>query len=169
MRLRLATPADAQLLRLWDSKPHVAAAGGEPEENHIDWEAELPRCVAWREFLIAEEAGRSIGFLQIIDPREEESHYWGACEPNLRAIDIWIGEEADLGRGYGTAMMQQALARCFASPEVVAVLIDPLADNVRAHRFYARFGFRFQEARRFLDCDDCLVFRLDRADWRKGD
>nr|NIL95851.1 GNAT family N-acetyltransferase [Planctomycetales bacterium]NIN07293.1 GNAT family N-acetyltransferase [Planctomycetales bacterium]NIN76393.1 GNAT family N-acetyltransferase [Planctomycetales bacterium]NIP03471.1 GNAT family N-acetyltransferase [Planctomycetales bacterium]NIP67922.1 GNAT family N-acetyltransferase [Planctomycetales bacterium] len=57
------------------------------------------------------------------------------------------------------------LARCFAAPEVSAVLVDPLASNVRAHRFYQRFGFRLIERRQF-GADDCLVYRLDRADFK---
>jgi aminoglycoside 6'-N-acetyltransferase len=81
----------------------------------------------------------------------------------LRAVDLWIGDEADLGKGYGTRMMELALARCFAGPSVSAVLIDPLASNHRAHRFYERLGFRFVERRRFGK-DDCFVYRLDRAD-----
>ena len=56
--------------------------------------------------------------VEVIDPADEESHYWGEIERNLRAIDIWIGEEADLGRGYGTQMMALALDRCFADPAV---------------------------------------------------
>lgn len=83
---------------------------------------------------------------------------------NLRAIDIWIGEAGNLGKGYGTEMMRLALARCFAVPEVEAVLIDPLASNVRAHRFYERMGFRFVERRRF-GMDDCFVYRLERDLW----
>jgi ribosomal protein S18 acetylase RimI-like enzyme len=66
----------------------------------------------------------------------------------LRAIDIWIGEAADLGRGYGTRMMRHALERCFADPAVKAVLIDPLASNTRARRFYERLGFRCIEPMR---------------------
>jgi len=61
-------------------------------------------------------------------------------------------------------MMQLALARCFADPLVTAVLIDPLANNTRAHRFYERLGFQFVESRRFGD-DECFVYRLNRADW----
>lgn len=93
-------------------------------------------------------------------------HYYGEVPNNLRAIDIWIGEASDLGRGYGTQMMQLALQRCFAPPEVTAVLIDPLASNVRAHRFYERMGFRFVERRLFGE-DDCFVYRLERADWKE--
>lgn len=86
----------------------------------------LGRTPDWREQLIAEVDGRPIGFLQIIDPEGEESHYWGDVPVNLRAIDIWIGSEADLDKGYGTTMMSLALARCFADPLVSAVLMDPL-------------------------------------------
>jgi aminoglycoside 6'-N-acetyltransferase len=163
MRLRAARPSDLDLLRSWDAKPHVIAATG--DDGSFDWEAELPRQPEWRELLIAEAEGRPIGVLQIIDPAEEETHYWGEVAPDLRAIDIWIGEEADLGRGYGTAMMRLALERCFAEASVSAVLIDPLASNERAHRFYERLGFERIERRRFGP-DDCYVYRLDRQAWR---
>ena len=126
------------------------------------WEIELHRAPDWREQLIAEVDGYPIGFVQIIDPAREESHYWGDVPADLRAIDIWIGEEANLGKGYGTKMMQRALARCFADSDVSAVLIDPLASNTRAHRFYERLGFQYVERRRFGK-DECLVYRLDRA------
>lgn len=164
LRLRAATPADAAILRGWDEQPHVVASDPNDEWN---WESELARSPDWREQLIAEVAGRPVGFVQIIDPAREESRYWGDVPANLRAIDIWIGEATDLGRGYGTAMMQLALARCFASPAVSAVLIDPLATNTRAIRFYERLGFRFVE-RRWFGADDCAVHRLERAAWSAG-
>lgn len=161
--LRSATAADLELLQHWDQQPHVIAAAA-PNGNW-NWEVELNYFPEWRELLIAEIEGRAIGFVQIIDPAQEESHYWGEVAANLRAIDIWIGAETDLGQGYGTTMMQLALARCFADPAVTAVLIDPLASNTRAHRFYERLGFKFVEPRRFDD-DDCFVYRLNRLDWQ---
>jgi aminoglycoside 6'-N-acetyltransferase len=164
VHLRRATPADAGLLRRWDREPHVMFATGADAENGDggwDWEREIARQVSWQEILIAEAEGRPVGVLQIIDPATEETHYWGDVEAGLRAIDIWIGEEEDLGRGYGTRMMHLALARCFADPGVRAVLIDPLAINTRAHRFYERLGFRLI-GRRMFGNDDCCVYRLDR-------
>jgi aminoglycoside 6'-N-acetyltransferase len=161
MNLRPVTAADLALLRHWDEQPHVIAAA--PNDDW-GWEVELNRSPDWREQLIAELDGRPIGFVQIIDPAREESHYWGDAPGGLRAIDIWIGEADELGKGYGTKMMKLALARCFSDPSVTAVLIDPLADNLRAHRFYERLGFHFVERRRFGD-DDCLVYRLNRTDW----
>ena len=64
-------------------------------------------------------------------------------------------------------MMQLALARCFSDPLVTAVLIDPLASNTRAHRFYKRLGFQFVE-RRWFDDDECFVFRLNRAEFERN-
>lgn len=161
MRLRPATPDDLDLLRRWDEQPHVIAS--DPDDDW-GWEVELARSPSWREQLIAEEDGRAVGFLQIIDPAREEGRYWGPAVPEgLRAIDLWIGEASDLGRGLGTRMMRLALVRCFADPSVSAVLVDPLASNARAHRFYERLGFRAVEPRRFGD-DDCIVYRLDRVD-----
>jgi aminoglycoside 6'-N-acetyltransferase len=128
---------------------------------------ELDRHPDWREQLIAEIDGRPIGFIQIIDPALEDSHYWGDVPAHLRAIDIWIGAESDLGKGYGTQMMHLAITRCFADPTVTAILVDPLANNTRAHRFYERLGFQQIEHRRFGD-DDCCVYRLNRADWERA-
>ncbi len=161
MRLRPATPQDQALLERWDEQPHVLAADPNDDWN---WAAELGRHPAWREQLIAEVDGRPVGFLQIIDPLLEDSHYWGDVAADQRAIDLWIGEQPDLGKGYGSEMMRLALARCFADARVWSVLIDPLAANTRAQRFYERHGFRFVARRRF-GADECRVYRISRADY----
>ena len=164
LRLRPASLDDLPLLQRWDEAPHVVDS--DPNDDW-GWETELARDPDWREQLVAEAEGRPIGFVQIIDPAREDSHYWGDCGPGLRAIDIWIGEADALGQGFGTRMMDEALRRCFPSPEVTAVLIDPLASNTDAQRFYARLGFRFVETRRF-GLDDCHVMRLERVEWQVG-
>jgi aminoglycoside 6'-N-acetyltransferase len=163
LRLRPATLADVALLRHWDAQAHVIES--DPNDDW-EWEVELGRSPPWREQLIAEVDGRPVGFVQIIDPALEDSHYWGAVAGDLRAVDLWIGEAADLGRGHGTRMMRQALERCFADSRVRAVLIDPLASNVRAHRFYRRQGFVPIGLRRF-GADECLVHRLEREAWAR--
>jgi aminoglycoside 6'-N-acetyltransferase len=164
MRLRPATPADDALLRRWDRQPHVMAASGS-DAGEEDRTEILTQSWPWWEAFIAEADGRPVGFLQIIDPALEPSHYWGDVEPDLRAIDIWIGEAADLGRGHGSAMMRLALAHCFNDPAVKAVLLDPLVANVRVHPFYRRLGFR-EVGRRMFGHDYCIVYRLERADWQ---
>ena len=161
LELRPATSSDVALLRRWDEEPHVQAA--DPNDDW-QWEDELGREVDWREQWIAEIDGRPIGFLQIIDPAREESRYWGEAPEGLRAIDIWIGEADELGKGYGSTMMRQAIDHCFSDTTVQAVLIDPLASNVGAHRFYERLGFGYVERRQF-GADDCFVYRLTRDAW----
>lgn len=157
--LRQATPADLDLLLYWDTKQHVIDADPDDEWN---WVLELQRTPEWREQLIAELDGIPLGMIQIIDPELEGSHYWGAVAPNQRAIDIWIGEEEHLGKGYGTTMMQLAIERCFQDPAVKNILIDPLKSNVRAHKFYEKLGFQFVEER-FFEGTACYVYELRRA------
>lgn len=162
--LRKATAGDAPTLRIWDTAQHVIDATGADGGTDWNWEVELPREVAWREFLVGEVAGRPVGFVQIIDARDEETHYWGDVATGLRAIDIWLGDAADFGKGFGTAMMQLVLLRCFAETGVTAVLIDPLVSNTKSHRFYERLGFR-RVGRQFFGEDDCYVYRLERDEW----
>jgi aminoglycoside 6'-N-acetyltransferase len=165
IRLRHATVVDLPLLREWNDLPHVKTATGNegalPGEH--DWMAEwFPPLKGWLEMLIAELDGRPIGVVQIIDPAADETHYWGEVENGLRALDIWLGSPADMGKGHGSEIMQQVIARCFAESEVDAILLDPLAENTRAHIFYERLGF-LPIGRQMFGEDDCLVYRLDRA------
>jgi aminoglycoside 6'-N-acetyltransferase len=161
---RRATAADAPLFEAWDRLPHVrAAVSADGSEGFgADWPAELEDdCLAY--VVVSDDAG-PIGFLAAVDPAADP--YWGDMPPGLRALDIIIGDPARLGQGHGTAMMRWALDRCFADPSVEAVLVDPLAGNARAIRFYRRLGFADLERRRFDDGSDCLLLRLDRATWQ---
>ena len=169
--LRPARLSDVPLLQLWDRQPHViAATSDDPDQTRafgdLHWPDELALIAPDYQYFIAELDRRPIGAMQIIDPCTEQTHYWGEIEPNLRAIDIWIGAVDDLGKGYGETMMRRALQMCFADAEVRAVVIDPLTSNLRAHRFYQRLGF-VPEARRSFGEDDCLVHRLTRRVWRQ--
>lgn len=169
VRLRPATVDDAGLLAAWDREPHVIACSSddplaEVAFDGMDWPDELTNSAYELTYKIAEANGEPVGVLAICDPHTEPSHYWGEIEPNLRAIDIWIGPAEWLNRGVGTQMMTQAISDCFAQPQVTAIVIDPLNSNVNAIRFYQRLGF-VVEGRRMFDEDDCLVHRLTRADW----
>jgi aminoglycoside 6'-N-acetyltransferase len=170
LRLRAATVSDVAILDRWDRDPDVISAtsdAGDADKafGDLDWAVELCAQSEVSYYLIAELDGRPIGAMQLIDPHLEPTHYWGDIVPNLRAIDIWIGDAADRGHGHGEAMMRLACRRCFADPAVTAIVIDPLASNTRALTFYARLGFA-PEGRRWFGDDDCLVHRLTRDAWR---
>jgi aminoglycoside 6'-N-acetyltransferase len=165
--LRTAVRADIPMLEGWDEEPHVQASDPGSGDGW-EWEDEIEAGLPGFWHFVAQADGVPIGFVQIIDPHIEPTRYWGDMPPGLRAIDIWIGPAQWLGRGAGTRMMALALEWCFASPDVHTILIDPLATNTRAHRFYERCGFRFLERRQF-GADICHVYQLNRADWRPGD
>jgi aminoglycoside 6'-N-acetyltransferase len=163
INLRPATINDLNILKHWNKKPHVAFATGGDSEIEDDWmdrQLQNPSKFVW--IYIAELEERPVGVVQIVDPANEETHYWGDIEQGQRALDIWIGEEDDLGKGYGTEMMKQAIELCFADPSVNSLLIDPLVKNTRAIKFYKKLGFEFVE-NRYFDEDYCSVYRIVRG------
>lgn len=169
--LRPATLSDVPVLEKWDLDADVIAATSDDSdalkafaEDH-DWTEELSNQSPVSFFIIAEWDRKPFGAMQVIDPHLEPTHYWGEIEPNLRAIDIWIGEPDQRGKGLGARMMREVIEGCFADPSVTGIVIDPLASNTRAHQFYRNLRFKPVERRMFGD-DDCLVFKLTRADWR---
>ncbi len=167
--LRPAVRADIPLLKAWDQEPHVQFSDPKGADGSgWEWDEEIE--AGWPGFwhFMAEADSDPFGFVQVIDPHVEPTQYWGATGPGHRAIDIWIGPAEWLGRGYGTTVMQLALGFCFADESVHTVLIDPIKENIRAHRFYQRCGFKPVGLRKFGD-DTCLVHQLTRADWRTGD
>lgn len=161
IRLRKAGIEDLETLKNWDEQEHVIESDPNDDWN---WEHELTKTPEWREQFIAEFEGRAIGFVQIIDPAEEETNYWGDVGANKRTVDIWIGEKQYLGKGYGTEMMSLALDRCFGEAGVEEVLIDPLASNKRAINFYKKLRFVFLENRTFGE-DECEVYSIKRENW----
>lgn len=160
LRLRPATLDDVEVLEGWDEDPAVrdpALVGG-----WWDWSVELAEGAPWVERLIAEDDGRAIGFVQLLDTAGEPSGYWGDdAAPGVWAIDLWIGDVADRGRGYGKRIMHLALDRCVTVHGATAVLVDPLASNIDAHRFYRACGLGLM-GERVLDGDRCLVHRWTR-------
>ena len=153
---------DVVWIEVWDRDRDVVAAIGGGASDWYDWPAELEREVAWRELLIAEEDGRPVGFVQLADAVEEESHYWGDVEPGSWSLDIWIGAPGDRARGLGAQVMRAVIDRCFGRHGAERILIDPLVTNDRAIAFYERLGFEPVEERDF-DGDRCLVMRLVRG------
>lgn len=166
--LRPAAAEDVSWFERWDHDPDVITATSDDPNatkafESTVWADELAAQSELSRYYVAELDGRPIGAMQICDPQLEPTHYWGEIAPNLRAVDIWIGAATDRGRGHGREMMRLAHELCFADPRVTAIVIDPLASNARALRFYQRLGYR-PLGRRFFGDDDCLVHELTRTD-----
>lgn len=159
--LRLAESTDVPTLERWDNANHVRAVSGDDEP--WDWPTEI--AVPWQEVWLCEVDQNPIGVVIVLDAAGEPSHYWDTeterVSPGTYAIDIWIGEPDAIGRGYGTAMMQHAIARAFDVHGAQRIVIDPLITNERAINFYRSLGFVEVGPRRFGN-DDCLVLSLNR-------
>ncbi len=164
----MAKISDVPILEVWDSMPHVIKAttdDPEQDDNVWDWANEIRPRDDGTELFIAEYDENPIGVVQSINPATERTHYWGSIGSGFRALDIWIGDLTNLGKGFGTQMMVAAIKRCFDHHKAEAILIDPLFSNTKAHRFYRRLGFKEIERRQFDAFSDCLVMRLTHATW----
>lgn len=64
---------------------------------------------------------------------------------NCAGLDIFIGDEAYVGKGFGTAILRQFLKE-FVDPKFEACLVDPDKNNIQAIRTYEKVGFRAMKA-----------------------
>lgn len=143
---RPLAPDDFALMHRWRNNP-VVTEWWDPVPVYADIVAKYTPRIAGEEPVhpyIASCDGTPIGYLQWCRLAEVPGH---AAEtiaaPGAAAVDLFIGEDAYRGRGYGAAMLRAFLREViFAAPDVTACYIDPDPDNAIAIRSYARVGFR---------------------------
>jgi len=83
-------------------------------------------------------------------------------EPGTFCMDLFIGEENFLDKGYGTQIVKTFLFHIFEHFNAKTVLIDPAKTNKRAIRCYEKAGFKFvREA--FDGVTTCHVMAIERA------
>lgn len=125
----------------WLRQPHVARWWDDPPEvalrhvaAHID-SAEVAPFLALAD-------GRPIGYLQVYHANPDP--FWSGHDlpRETFGLDLFIGEAAALGHGWGPRFIDLALRRLFAVPEVARVQIDPAPENAAAIRAYEKSGFR---------------------------
>jgi len=142
---RALTPEDLPLVAAWRRKPHVAAWWGGPptdEEVRDDLLPDFGSEVLWR--FIAELDGAPVGLVQAYDVMRCDPAWWrDETDPGARGIDLFLGEEALLGRGLGARMIAAFVRSLFdGDPHVTKVQADPSPSNVRSIRAFERAGFR---------------------------
>lgn len=136
--------ADLAMLQDWLQRPHVAAWWREPKtlvelENDYRSAEAVASCTR---ACIALLGAEPIGFIQSYVARGSGGGWWeDETDPGTRGIDQFIADEARLGRGIGSAMVDAFARRLFADPAVTKIQTDPSPDNERAIRCYRRAGF----------------------------
>ena len=147
LTLRLLTEADLPLLYRWLNRPHVVAWwGGEDERptlaQTIAWY--LPRILAEEQVtpFLALLDDEPIGYAQSYVAMGSGEGWWpDETDPGVRGIDQFLADEARLGQGLGTRMVQALVQHLFRDPAVTRLQTDPAPDNQRAIRCYEKAGF----------------------------
>lgn len=136
---------DLPLLHAWLLRPHVAQWWGAAEsvaelrENYITHVAEPNATRAH----IAHQGSASIGFIQAYVVMGCGGGWWEEeTDLGARGTDQFLAEEAQLGKGLGSAMLRAFLTQLFASPAATVIQTDPNPTNLRAIRAYKRAGFQ---------------------------
>ena len=172
--LRAVERGDVALLHRWLNDPAVmrgwgtsapAVSLGEVQREVEGWLAEevaLSRPVG----LVTETLeGEPVGLIVLRPDR-----------PEARSVELslLIGEPDRWGQGLGTDALRTALDACFSGWNLHRVWLRSEVSNDRAHRLYARCGFRQEGVLRqaaFLDghYEDVLVFGLLAEEWTEAD
>ncbi|MHA7633743.1 GNAT family N-acetyltransferase [Corallococcus sp. M7] len=135
---------DVPMLTDWLSRPHVARWFGEPPSREAlrqELEEEQEADAVWR--YVARLGGRPVAYIQAYDVMRADPAWWREeRDPGARGIDQYLAHPEDLGRGLGTQLVAQFVAKLFLDPAVTKVQTDPSPDNARAIRAYEKAGFQ---------------------------
>ena len=141
---RALTRADLPMLHGWLQRPHVAAWWHAPAtlaEIEDDYFSAAALASSTRPY-IALLGAEPIGFIQSYVALGSGGGWWEEeTDPGVRGIDQFLADEARLGRGLGSAMVDAFARRLFADPAVTRIQTDPAPANERAIRCYRRAGF----------------------------
>lgn len=115
--------------------------------------------------------GRPIGHIQTYRT-DDWPDYWGRAEmpPGTAGIDLFIGEESHLHRGFGARILLRFLAEVvFADPTAARCVIDPDPANFSAIRAYGKAGFTYVRTLLPPEHEDpAYLMILDRSTFEAG-
>lgn len=141
-QFREAGRDDLPMLRRWLETAEVQRWWGVPDEEYRLIEADLaePRMAQW----IVSHHARAFAYAQAYEVHAWPAPHLEALPGGAKAIDVFIGEPDMIGCGHGAVFLRR-LAEHLIEGGAPAVAIDPVADNVRARRAYAKAGFAGDE------------------------
>jgi RimJ/RimL family protein N-acetyltransferase len=171
--LRAVDRTDAATLQGWLNDPAVMRGWGasapatslaEVQRQIEGWIAEEGTLGRPAALVIATPDGEAIGLVVLRSER---------LEARGVELSLLIGDAERWGQGLGTDAVQTVLDACFGGWNLHRVWLRSEAWNVRAHRLYARCGFRHEGTLRqaaFLDgrYEDVLVFGLLAEEWAQS-
>ncbi|MCB0016421.1 MAG: GNAT family N-acetyltransferase [Anaerolineales bacterium] len=170
IRFAPVAAGDRSLIIGWLQQPHVSQwLHGAGLQNTLDSLDQFLEGEAEFDHWLVSEQGAPFAYLltSTVDQMAAEVAAVPFAGDRAITLDVFIGEPDYLGKGLGTALIQQFIERQF--PEITDVLIDPEATNARAIHVYQKLGFRIIETfiapwhpvPHYLMHLDCLAGRHD--------
>jgi len=143
---RLITKDDFPLLTAWLHKPHVLRWWRDPQETLVEVEAKYGGRVEGDEptdVYFAEVEGKPIGLIQSYWTDDYPEHAATIPYPKAVGVDLFIGEEDYIDRGYGTAMLTQFVSKVIRAryPDAQYVVADPELTNPASLGAFRKAGF----------------------------
>jgi aminoglycoside 6'-N-acetyltransferase len=139
-RFRAMTGTDMPMVRRWLETPAARRWWGNPTKEAAFLVEDLDEPAMT--MLIVEHRGIAFAFAQHYNVHEWPQPQFAHLPRGSRAIDVFIGNPAMIGRGHGTAFVR-LLAQQLRASGVPVVTLDPDIRNTRARRAYARAGFSY--------------------------
>ena len=88
--------------------------------------------------------GKEVGYIQyynVYDFPREQGYELVGLPHSLASIDVFIGEPAFIGKGYGPLLLK-AFLKTHVDPHYEACFVDPDSANIQAIRAYEKAGFQ---------------------------
>lgn len=130
----------------WLAKPHVKKWWPEPEANLAAVEKEFGASIDGTEptkVYLAIVEDKPIGIIQCYQLSDYPKYQKTIKLDNAVGVDLFIGEEAYVGKGYGTAMIKQFVEEIIRRqyPDAKYAISDPEVKNFASIRAFEKAGF----------------------------
>ena len=140
------TSDDLRLVAGWMDQPHWRQWWGEPD-GELDQIREMIAGKDTSRPFVFLDGGRPVGYIQYWFVGHFQNRSWIDAHPWLNefpedavGVDLSVGDETDLGRGYGSAALALFAGRLFRLG-YETIIIDPDPENARAMAAYEKAGF----------------------------
>jgi len=167
------TEADLPLVRRWLLEPHVSRWWADPpRDTYPDDELDKYRARIRGDddptlLFSIRHHGTSLGLIQCYRIGDDDEYAAAlALDAPAAAIDLFIGEPHEIGKGHGPRLIRAFLRDVvFATYDVDECVIGPSVKNTSAIRAYEKAGFRFfKDATVPDEPDPEHLMRIGRAD-----
>jgi uncharacterized cupin superfamily protein/RimJ/RimL family protein N-acetyltransferase len=134
--------SDLELLHDWLQRPHVAEMWGEVPDLDGLRKKFQPHIHSENVFgYIASLKGSPFAYVQAYNAATIGEGWWPDARPGTWGIDQFLANETDLGKGFGTQLVQQFCKFVFQAHAAKTIITDPTPKNARAIRCYEKAGF----------------------------